>query len=665
LKHLFFFVLLSTAIHLSAQTTWGKVSPEQFAVRSCPFDSTANAMVLLDSEYVSFKYTQTGLNAVYDVYKRIQIFNKEGFAYATVKIPYYSYLNAQGFESIEAQTISKDESGRIHVTKLKDNAFFDESSDNMSRKSFAFADVIDGSIIEYRYTLVSRTIGSLNDWLFQSDIPELRSAVTVKIPEYVHYSPTPMGNVLLNQYKSEPYNEIMSVNVRSKAGIRSEEKDVTGVINHYAMNNVPAMKEEAYITTINDYLARLTFPLYSITMPYEKVRTFGESWDVVVQELMKSQYFGLHLNEMIGDQLGAAKDITKGLTGNEAKARAIFAHVSGKMKWNNRFSLYPKERLSKTYNDGSGNSADINLLLISMLRAAGIKADPVLISTRDHEMIQRAYPVSRQFNNVIAMVELDTGTILLDATGTYNPYGAVNSNNLNNQGLRIVKTTEESYKGVWVEVTPSANSTSNIVSTIEIDGAGNQKLKTYYTTSDYPAVACRQDLEMDSVKECLKKHVKISGEYEVLEETVTAQKELDKKLRFAVSLEKKGTTSESKTLYVNPFPVKFMTENPFKLGKRTYPVDYGYPFQQGILTTIPIPEGFKISELPKSVKLKLEDGSASFTFLIGQSDNNIQVNSSLKINKSQFQPDMYEDLKALYAKMIDAYNSLIVLERIK
>ncbi len=658
LKHVpicLIFVLFSTQLH--AQTIWGKVSPEQFAVRNCPFDSTANAMVLIDSEEVATRLDLSGFTTVYEVYKRIQVFNKEGFEHATVKIPYYSYNNIQLFDKLEAQTIGKDETGKIRITKLKDNAFFDEAtSDYFSEKKFAFADVTEGSILEYRYTLTAKTIGDMRDWLFQGDIPTLRSSVTIKVPEYFHYTATPQGGVLLNGYKTEPYNEWIG------------RANVNGLISYYMMQNIPALKKEAYLTTLNDYLARMTFPLNSITIPNQKARIFSESWDIIVQQLMKSEYFGVHLTEIIGDHLGAAKQITQNLTSKEAKAKAIYAHLASKLKWNGSTNVYSSKRLSKTYTDGTGNSADINLLLIGMLRAVDIKADPVLVSTREHGMVRRAYPVNRQFNSVIVYAELDSGSTLLDAAGTFKPYELVGKKNLNSTGLRIVKSNDESqgsYKGEWIDITPSKNSSTTLMSTLEVDATGNEKSKTIVTASDYMAMNLREDLEKDSIRECLKKNLKISDDFDIKNEHGDNIKDAEKKLKLTLDLEKTGGSSESNILYVNPFPVKFMSENPFKLSKRIYPVDYGYPFQQNILTTVVVPANYKVSELPKPMKIKLEDGSASFTFLIGQNDNNIQINSSLRINKTQIQPDMYEDLKAFYEKIITTYNSLIVLEKSK
>lgn len=641
------FLGLCNASH--AQYAWGKVDPDQFSVKTCPFDTTANAMVLLDSEYVTVGI----MGETYEVFRRVQIFNKEGFSYGTVKIPYFSYLNVQTFSKLEAQTINKDEKGAIHITKLKDNAIFDEDlSDYMSEKKFAFPDVSDGSILEYHYIVFSKSIGAIADWYFQHDIPTLRSAIFLKVYDWVHYTPTPRGDVLMSEYKSEPFDDGFSGK---------------GMTRHYVMKNVPALKDEAYVTTMNDYRARMTFPLYSITIPNQKVRTFGESWDHVAQEMMDNQNFGSHLNEMLGEHINAAKDIARNQPDANAKIKAIYDNLSSKVKWDGKTRAYTTRRLSKTYTDGSGSSAELNLLLISMLRAAGIKADPVLVSTRGHGMIERAYPTTVQFNNVIALAEIDTSFILLDAASSFKPYNLVSFEDLNYQGLRICHNSgdpESVYKSKWIDIAPAKNSVSSLLATIVIDSTGSYHAKAALSASDYPAMKYRTQLEKETVKDCLKNAVKLEQDVDMTNESAENEKEIDKRLKLSFELAKTDSNAGSKMAYINPFPAKFMTDNPFKLAKRTYPVDYGYPFQQNIISSITVPANYKVSELPKQVNLKLEDGSASFIFRVAQTDNNIQINTSLKINSSQFQPGMYEDLKTLYAKMIDAYNSTIVLEKI-
>ena len=54
-----------------------------------------------------------------------------------------------------------------------------------------------------------------------------------------------------------------------------------------------------------------------------------------------------------------------------------------------------------------GNSGDINLLLVALLRSAGLKAYPILVSERGHGKVDTTSSFLDQFSNVHAYVEID------------------------------------------------------------------------------------------------------------------------------------------------------------------------------------------------------------------------------------------------------------------
>ena len=88
------------------------------------------------------------------------------------------------------------------------------------------------------------------------------------------------------------------------------------------------------------------------------------------------------------------------------------------MNWNERNGYSCQLGVKKAYQDKTGNVADVNLMLISMLRYAGLDANPILISTRSNGIA--LYPSRSAFNYVIAGIEVENQIILLDATNKYS-----------------------------------------------------------------------------------------------------------------------------------------------------------------------------------------------------------------------------------------------------
>ena len=107
------------------------------------------------------------------------------------------------------------------------------------------------------------------------------------------------------------------------------------------------------------------------------------------------------------------------------------------MEWIRRvlFRQRSKRLIKKT-----GNTADINLLLVSMLNYAKLNASPILLSTRSNGI--PIFPSRNGFNYVITGVELSNGSVvLLDATNKNAVPNIIPENTLNWFG-RIVRKME-------------------------------------------------------------------------------------------------------------------------------------------------------------------------------------------------------------------------------
>lgn len=117
-------------------------------------------------------------------------------------------------------------------------------------------------------------------------------------------------------------------------------------------------------------------------------------------------------------------------------------------------------------------------------------------------------------------------------------------------------------------------------------------------------------------------------------------------------------------LYFNPVVLPYFEENPFKLDKRQYPVEFDHPYHIQQVQTYRIPTNYQVQETPKSVKMVLPNNEAQFVFQVQNLGGNLIVSSSLIINKSVFLPSEYEQLKKFFQMMIDKQNELVVLKHI-
>lgn len=190
--------------------------------------------------------------------------------------------------------------------------------------------------------------------------------------------------------------------------------------------------------------------------------------------------------------------------------------------------------------------------------------------------------------------------------------------------------------------------------------------KSQIQASDYEAVPLRVALNREeSEKVVVEKEFSVDPSFSLGVCSSSNVEDPYSKLKInaeAISIAKSDMTS---VVYVNPFPVRIRTENPFKLKDRTYPICFSYPFSESVKVSFEIPEGYNVVEMPKSVEQRTEDGSLFFRLVVERIDKYIQFNGTLTVDKAEYSPEWYEAIKSIYGKSIDAYNSLIVLEKAK
>ena len=92
---------------------------------------------------------------------------------------------------------------------------------------------------------------------------------------------------------------------------------------------------------------------------------------------------------------------------------AIFQYVKSKMNWDGYTGVGCSQGVRKAYKEGTGNVAEINLMLIAMFKYAGLNANPILVSTRSHGI--PLFPTRNGFNYVVAGLEIQNDLILFDA----------------------------------------------------------------------------------------------------------------------------------------------------------------------------------------------------------------------------------------------------------
>ncbi len=667
LKILIIFLLVISFVSNAQKNELGKVTIAELEEKAHPTEKDAPAAVLFENGETRMEYTEdTGFILVTETEVKIKIYNKEGYKWANKTVGYYVAQNPKEKVSFSKAVTYNLVNGQIEKTKLKSEGEFDEKVNKFwSLRKITMPNIKEGSVIEYKLVIESPYITNFPTWSFQNEIPVNHSQYKTYIPEYFTYNINMKGYLSPKAVKdSKNRNMRFSYTTDDVGGLNSEgakrvssDVDFMEYITTYTADNVSALKDESYVNNINNYTASISHELAMTKYPNSPSKNFATTWEGVVKtiydsdgfggELRKSGYFETELQSL----LAQAKN-------NNEKLKLIFDHVKQTMNWNNSLGYYCDEGVKKAYKLKTGNIAEINIMLTAMLRAAGLKANPVLVSTRSNGI--SFFPNRTAYNYVIAAVETDNGTVLLDATDKYALPGIIPVRALNWTG-RIIR---EDGSSTPVNLMPNLNSKEivNVMATLDNEGKLEGKVRDQYF--DYNAFRFRVNYNgttKDSYLERLEEHY--SGIE--IDEYTSADKDFSKPVVESYSFKHNNTAEViGGKIYLPSLLFFRMEENPFKQEKREYPVDFVYPNQDKYAFTINIPEGYVVESIPEPIALGTAGNIGSFKFNISATNKQIQIASTLDINQSIVGPDDYETLKIFYKQVIEKQNEKIVLKKI-
>ncbi|HVI48384.1 MAG TPA: transglutaminase domain-containing protein [Chitinophaga sp.] len=643
---------------------FGKIDKSEFALGRFEKDTGAHAIVLSAIGSSTFESDGAELRLVYKVHRRIKIVDKNGYDLATVKV----WLYKDGSEEEKLSNVKAAaynlENGEIVETKIDSKSIFtDKQSKNIVTKKFAIPAVKEGTIIEYTYTISSPYYQYLRSWEFQGEYPALWSEYTVTIPEYFDYVFINQGyeKFVIQTKESSIGHFTLRGEKEAAYGKTSEIFSVSPGITTYkwALKDVPPIRDESFITTTDNYTRKIEFQLSAYNWPGQPSKPVRTTWAKLMEDLQKSESFGKQLtnnNNFLSDKVS---ELTKDTKSDKEKAEKIYVWVRDNYTCTDHTALWCEgDRTLKTlFNSKSGNVAEINLLLIAMLKKAGLEAYPVILSTRDNGYVYPYYPLLSRFNYTIAAVMTDGELTRLDASRPLLGFGRLPASCYNGdarvvdeQGTVMPLATdslkEQKFTSVFISKIADGN----------IEGSFQQR-PTYFES-----YRIRQEIKEKSQDEYFKKIVKgYTSEISLSEKEIEGLTDLGNPLMVKYSF--KLNAGNSDVLYINPLFGEAYKHNPFKSMERSFPVEMEAVYDEVYSLNLEIPEGYVVDEMPKPAIAKYNEEEGLFQYLIQQQQDHIQLRCRVKLTKANFQPEEYASLREFFDLIVKKQAEQIVLKK--
>ena len=624
---------------------FGQPTQEELQMVIYEKNPEAAAVVLYDGGKSYFFKTRDGYDIRFKRHKMVKILDKKAVEeQSEVSIPFYDdgYGKREIVQNIEAITYNFQDGMLIRKYIEKKDIFQEKVNEYWGNFKFSFPDVQKGSILEMRYEVETPFNTRLPDWEFQDKIPTVYSEYEVSMIPFYEYVFLAQG-----MSKWDFQNSYLEKKKRTWQNI-----DFQDYVHIYALRDVPAFTDLNFITSKNDYIIKIDFQLSKINKPRYS-RAYLSTWPALNKALLQNESFGKYLKN--SQRLSGR--ILEGLNyenlAAKAKAIKVINYVKENFEWDGFHGKYASKAAKKFLDDKNGSIADINLFLTGMLRAVGLEAYPVILSTRDHGKIPVDYPFKHFTNYVVVMVNAE-GVFLSDASEPRLPYYRLPIKCLNGDGL-IVNDEDEVN---WVKIENNIPSLEIHNYVIKIDSLTMDADYTISMTStEYDAYSRRSTFNDDRKK--------IKDYYEKKFDQVNEVKTRNfSNSRRPYSIYLKGRYETDKignSIALKPFFNKPKSKNPFTQQERNYPVDFIYPWKESYQSVIEMPIGYKLYELPKA--FSVNNDIIGINLVYGKQDGKIKIKGDYELKKAFYGPDQYKEIKAYYEKIIELFNNPIVLEK--
>jgi Domain of Unknown Function with PDB structure (DUF3857) len=637
--------------------TFGTVTADDFTLpKSDVVDSNSNAVIIASVGSVQFvgnKYN--GVSWIFTKKVRIKILDKKAFDAGTVYFSLSGLGNRKDqLDSLHATTYNL-ENGVVKESELKSQDVYNEKMNSWRNQvRFSMPDIKVGSIIEYSFSIISSRVASIPTWYFQNRYyPELYSKFEIGIPDIMRYLTIKYGADSLNTISpSDSYNTLHMGTINAST-----------TFHHHGwfMKDVPAFKEENFLVNPDDYLDKLDFE-FAQFYNGEDINSIPTTWKDAGADLNKDDYFGIKIN---ADNTSNLSNIVSRVCADNDNdlnaAKKIYAYVRDNFTSENDDDIGVWDDLYDINKAKKGSAAELNMLLIGLLRQKGLYADPLILATRSYSHISQDFPVLDNCNYVLCLLRINSDTLLLDASDPNMGFGKIPLDCYNGLSEIIDKQYTDPLYLYPNQINDPETTTVLLVDNANGPGESGslENVAGYYHSADLrPSLKTK-----DAIDELFKK---ISNGYDANVQLsnfkIDSIDSIDYPLKISYDLNFKSGFDDD-VIYFNPVLNKMYKENPFDMEDRKYPVEFSYPINKTYDLTMDIPNGYTVDELPKSVAVQLNSGEGQFIYQITKDAYTVQLHMQLWMFRATFPPDDYKSLREFFTMVVNKQNEQVVFKK--
>lgn len=612
-----------------------KFNDADLSKQKSTLDENAPAEIIYRS--LHFSIDNANGNLIKNTFYRIKIYDKDKAEdWLNVEIPLYqSGSDRETLSKVKAFTYNLENGAAVATKVDKSSNYKSKESKNISINKFAFPNVKNGSVIEYEYEVVSPFLFIIPEILIETDTPSLYTEYVFDSPSNIAYNLNYTGSQL-PKYKEVDERTLYGANYRTY---------------RFAYENLKGFKTEKFVNNDRNYRTKIGAELHSTN--FRELKMYSSSWEQIKDRLYEREDFGGELKKTRLAKENMPAEIA-GISNELDKANTIFNYVKNTFTWNKDRGLYIEDGIKKMLETKTGNAAEINLFLVMLLREAGIKADPLAISTVSNGLINIASPNVSNMNFVIAAVQTKDGFHLYDATVKQSSIDQLPPRDWNQFGILLSKD-----KVQQLTMSNAKTSFTYLTATAKINDDGS--ISGSYSDRDTGTYAMFAKEYYDDNADKYKKQYKenFSIDFTDIDSKVTENGDFESTMKFSSQnlIDKVG-----KKIIINPMLFLNKNSNEFdQAEERKYMIDFTSPFTRVKKIVLEIPEGYTIEEMPKNKKIVTEDKEIEYSYIAEKKGNTLEVVSTTKVLSPNYPKEYYPAFKQIWGVASKQENQVISL----
>ena len=659
---LLFFIFFYPLFIINAQSSffsYGKPSKSEIEMTTYELDTTAPAVILYEYGNATINYNDIeGIYLSVKYKKRIKILNRDALDLSNVSVylrASSNNLKSQNVKDIRAISTTLTNDGAVIQKSLKkEDVFTEKFNEYFNIVKFAIPDVQVGSVIDYEYTLTypSQMLLNFHPWEFQSEIPKKYSEYNTKIPANYKYNVQLIGGIELETKENDLKKECFHIGSGS----------ADCIISRFVMRDIPAFKKEKYMLSEENYISKILFELIETTwFDGEKTR-YSKSWKDVEKILRVQGRFGSQ-SKKTKYFLEYANETIEGETNKLKKAKRIFYDLQNAMNWNGRNGIFSKNDIKEAFQQKAGNSTELNLILLNVLKAVSLNANPMLIATREYKLPSKLFPQLSEFNRIVVKLDIEEKSYLLDITDKETPFGMLPYECLNLYG-RVLDFKKGSY---WYDINSDMYQSKSITQLmLKINASGEITGNSREFYMGYDGVFKRKKILKTSANAYIQE---LENDLSSLEDfninTFKIENLENNEKPLKIDLKFNAVTSlDNQINLIHPFVINRITANPFQLEKRNYPINFGYIYNDTYQINIEIPDNFSFTTIPESKNISVSKNLAQIVLRTAKNDNKLSITLNCSIRSPIILTEYYKEIKELFSTLITIQNnSPIVIQK--